>query len=139
VDRGRRGSHSVLAGEVTVPAETDYAWRLEQWQDYLDVYWQAGMFDQIIGVPLSLVQSMAFRMDRESLQYAAHSGYVSLLVNSGLIGVALFVLMVVVAGERASWLWGPKPGETSSNSVDLAIAIIISHAVFCYAYMLPNE
>jgi O-antigen ligase len=121
-------------------AETDYAWRLEQWQEYVDVYWQAGLVDQIIGMPLSLVQSMAFRLDLDRLQFVPHSEYVMLLINSGLIGAMLFGLMFVVAvGKGIMIMRRETGGNTRSNNVGLAIAIIVSHAVFSYAYVIPNE
>jgi len=131
---------SLLSRESQYYAKTDYEWRLEQWQDVFDVYWQAGLVDQIIGMPISLVQSMAFRIDRERLQFIAHSEYVALLMNSGLLGIALFVLMLVVAvGKGIMIMRGQTGGNIRTKNVGLAIAIIVSNAVFSYSYMIPNE
>jgi hypothetical protein len=121
-------------------AKTDYEWRLAQWQDALDLYSQAGLVDEIIGMPLSLAQSIAFRIDRERLQFTAHSEYVALLMNSGLLGVALFVSMLVVAvGKGIIIMRSQTGGNIRTKNVGLAIAIIVSNAVFSYAYMIPNE
>jgi hypothetical protein len=118
----------------------DYAWRLTQWQQYIDLYWQAGLLDQIIGMPLALVQSIGARYDNEYFLSSAHSQYVQLLLNAGIVGVVLFVWMLVVAVTKGIVLLAHRTrSDSSSHRVGLAIAILVSHAVFSYAYFMPNE
>jgi O-antigen ligase len=119
--------------------ESTYAWRLQQWQDSVALYWHAGLVHQIIGMPLSLIQSIAFGKDLEHLQSSAHSEYIELLVNSGFVGVSLFVSMLVVAMTKGILVLTHRTSDnTRSNNVSLAVSIIISHAVYSYAYMIPN-
>ena len=120
--------------------ESTYKWRLQQWQDSLAVYWHAGLVYQMIGMPLSLIQSIGFAKEIEGLQYSAHSAYVELLMNAGIIGVALFASMLIVGMTKGIMALRRRTyDDIRSSNIGLAVAIIVSYAVYSYAYMIPNE
>jgi hypothetical protein len=133
---------SLLPGsssDWTLENET-YAWRVTQWQDYLHFYENARLFDQIVGLPLGMIRTVAMSNDIEMLQVSPHSGYVALLMDSGIVGIALFVSMLVIGVTKGAILLRDKPGIVISRSnVGLATAILISCAVFSYTYVVEDE
>src|SRR5262249_10269915 len=64
-----------------VSDESSFAWRVNYWQDYLDVYWRAPLIDQIIGHPLGV--PIVAITEQRYLEYGAHSEYVQLLYVAG--------------------------------------------------------
>jgi hypothetical protein len=120
--------------------DSTYQWRLLQWQDSLAVYQHADLVHQIIGMPLGLIQSIGFAEQIETVQYSAHSAYIELLINSGIVGVVLFVSMLLVALTKGIMVLTRRIYDNSrSNTIGLAVAIIVSYMVYSYAYMIPNE
>jgi O-antigen ligase len=117
-----------------------YEWRVTQWQDYMDFYGRETAFDRIIGLPAGAVQSAAVYSDMAMLQVTVHSGYVALLMDAGLVGVALFVAMLVVGVAKGVMALRRGPGaETSPSDVGLAIALLVTYAVFSYTYVVSSN
>jgi hypothetical protein len=114
-----------------------YEWRLEQWRDYFDLYMSAGIVDQMIGYPIGVVRAAGMEAD-SVLQFGAHSEYVGLLLASGAIGELLFVLALLLALTKGVFLLAGAD-EARSNQLRLAVAVLASLAVYCYAYSLPGE
>jgi hypothetical protein len=132
-------SIAMLGSDWSFGNET-YEWRMLQWQSYIDFYGRETAFDQIIGLPAGAVQNAAVYSDMDMLQVTAHSGYVALLVDAGIAGVALFVSMLVVGVAKGIMLLRRGPGaKTALSDVGLAIAILVSYTVFSYAYVVSSN
>lgn len=121
-------------------AESTYAWRVQQWQEAIDLFWQAPLIDQMIGLPLGFSRFLASRSDIGSLQYDIHSEYIGLLKDSGIVGVVLFVSMLFSAILKGVLLLRDRTGSNAcSRRLGLALAIVVSYAVYSYTYALSNE
>lgn len=137
------------AGDITpyVPSaitmlssdDSSYAWRINQWQDLIDLYQQAPLIDQLIGAPLGSVRFLALRSDLGNLQVMGHSEYIELLMDAGAVGVLLFVVMLISAMAKGILILKRRTGDgAGSNNVSLAMAMVTSYAVYSYTYMLPD-
>ena len=128
----------MLGSDWTLDNET-YVWRTIQWQSYIDFYGHETLWDQIMGLPLGAILALRSNLD-EMLQVSPHSGYIALLMDAGIVGVVLFVSMLIVGVTKGIMLLRRGPsGGTFRSDVGLAIAILISLAVFSYTYVVSNE
>jgi hypothetical protein len=114
-----------------------YEWRLGQWLNYLDFYANASPIDQLIGLPLGVLRVAGLANEDSLLRLGAHSYYVELMLTSGAIGALLFIATLFAALARG--LLRLARGDPHSQQVRLAVALVVSQGVFCYAYSLPGE
>jgi hypothetical protein len=126
--------------QMIVLQEGTFAWRLDQWQIYFQQWVDAAPFDQIIGQPLGLALAIGLRFstltELAPLALPAHSEYLQLLLNVGVIGLATFLLVPVSAFIDAIFV--SKVRQRLSAPVILAIAILASQLVFSFSYSLDN-
>jgi O-antigen ligase len=117
--------------------DSTFGWRLEQWDDYGEVYSREPLFDQIIGQPMGALRLVA---DTDSVLFVvAHNEYVQVLLSAGAVGALLYGLVMMWASMQGLMRLRSASSPDLSSRLRLAVAILSSHIVFSIGYILPNE
>jgi hypothetical protein len=125
-----QGTISLEVGE----ADRTFAWRVDQWQNFLNLYSRAPLIDQIVGQPLGILR-LEFG---PSSVLNAHNQYVQLLANAGVAGSLLFTSVILYGLFKGLLLLLCLRGAHSSN-IAMSTAIIASQAVDSIGYTLGTE
>jgi hypothetical protein len=122
---------------MIIEEQGSYAWRLAQWNRYLDRYFDAGIEDQMIGQPLGSQRVSVF--EGSQIGFSPHNWYIQLLTSIGAVGLGLIAIVLLYAVLRGFHrLTGPAHDGAKSD-IRLALAIIASQAVYAWGYGLPSE
>jgi hypothetical protein len=123
-----------------INAEGTYGWRVRQWEQYLDIYWNSPLVDQIVGPALGVLTLAAAQSDEaNSLRAGTHSQYINLLLDSGIVGVLLFTSVLVFAMIKGLWLLLHSTGAPNQPRLRWAVAVVVCSAIFSYTYTLPPQ
>jgi hypothetical protein len=115
--------------------EGTFAAREGYWALYLDAYSRSSMINQILGLPFGSPELII--VEGNEFLPSAHNGYVQLLLNTGAVGVTIFILLVAFALIKSTFLLSMT--DSTGFKLRLATAIIVSHAIFSISYSLPIE
>lgn len=124
-----RAISMISSGEGTFAARERY------WELYLDAYLRAPLINRLFGLPFGAPELMI--VEANEFLPTAHNGYMQLMLNAGAVGVMIFMLLLASAFIRGILLL--LAGSGAAFNLRLATAIIVSHAIFSIAYLLPNE
>lgn len=121
--------------------EGTFGWRLDQWQLYFQQWVDATFLDQIVGQPLGVSRAIGLGFstltELDPMALPAHSEYLQLLLNVGVIGLLIFISASVFALGDAIII--SRRYQRCSPLLGLAVAILISQIVYSSSYSLDAE
>ena len=100
-------------------------WRVESAELLLRDYWNRSGLDQLLGQPSGSGWSRSIAGSEWNV--SPHNMYLTMLVGSGLAGLALFVVLLASATRRAA------------RSGPVMLALVAAMWMFSFGYQLPVE
>ncbi len=127
------------AVSMIVLGEETYGAREVIWASYLDAYAQWPLIDQLLGQPFGGTQLAISQTSDSYVMLSPHNGYIALLINIGALGVLLFAAVLILALVKGVFLLTREKRLDPSPNLRWAVAVVASHAVYSYGYLLSND